>query len=187
MKVVIIGKTHQNILQSKKMENLIDSFDKIIRLGQFVISGYEETCRKHATDVCITRWGKYTKITPTERQHISDIWFSSSYTTKTKYSDRYYSGAEHACNLAEYNITNERYIDIEDMCTELKSPDLTLGTASILMAQKYLSEYDIYITGYCLDMTNDRLNGKYWDMQITQWNDNHNLLTETMYIRRFNK
>jgi hypothetical protein len=180
MKVVIIGNS-SNILQSKN-GNLIDSFDKIIRLGQFVISGYEEHVGTR-TDVCITRWGKYTKITPTERQHIGDIWFPHP-VPPNKYSDRYYSGAEHACNLAEYNITNERYIDIEDMCAELKSPDLTLGTASILMAQKYLSEYDMYITGYCLDMTDDRLKGKYWDTQITQWNDNHNLLTETMYIRR---
>ena len=145
MKAIIVGNS-SNILESKN-GTLIDSFDKIIRLGQFVISGYEDQVGTR-TDICITRWGKYTKITSTDRQQIGDVWFPHP-EPPNKFSDRYYSGAEHACNLAEYSITNEKYIEIGDMCTELKSPDLTLGTASILMAQKYLSEYDIYNGNVC--------------------------------------
>ena len=180
MKVIIIGNS-SSILESKNGK-LIDSFDIVIRLGQFVISGHE----KHVgtrTDICITRWGKYTKIDPTERDSISCIWFPHP-VPPNKFSDRYYSGAEHACNLQEYNITNEKYIDIENICTELKTPDITLGTAGILMCRKYLLDYKIYITGYSLNMSDKRFEGKYWDTNIKQWNDNHNLLTETMYIRR---
>ena len=180
MKAIVVGNS-SSVLDAKN-GNLIDSFDKVIRLGKFVISGYEDYVGTR-TDICITRWGKYINIDPVERDTIGDVWFPHP-EPPNKFSDRYGSAAEDACNLQEYNITNEKYIDIQDMCTELKTPDITLGTAGVMMAGEYLPTYKLYITGYSLDMSDTRFSGKYWDTDIKQWNDNHNILTETMHIRR---
>ena len=181
MKAIVVG-NNPDILESN-LGKKIDSFDVVIRLGAFKLRGYEAHVGSRV-DVCMCRWRKFFAIDSQTKRQIQSLWFPYPKPPSSSCNIEI-SSEEHFNNLNHYNISDVDYMPQElyfNTIERLQCKSLTLGLAAILLA---LAKHDsVSIIGIGTSLDDQRLRGKYWNPSEAQWNVQHNLVSECIYIQR---
>lgn len=153
-KKVVIVCNGESVLQ-KKNGKLIDSFDRVIRLGKYTIKGYEDWVGSK-DDIAIIRDWQTCKVSKDV-----EIW-SPPVLLKNE------------SLLSDKTLTNKEYFDVKN---ELGVEIPTTGIIAYFMAKKHLPGYNIYYTG--LDFLKG---GWYWksDHKHFDFASEHNIAHEPL-------
>jgi len=180
MNIAIIG-NGECALNSKNGE-FIDSCDLVVRLGNFIIQGYEKYIGTK-TDIYVARWFKSKSRPSSFFSPLKEIWIPRTYETREENYDNL---------IKEYNIKNKiKYIPkeltfqykaqypfrlIKETVSSRGNKELHCclpdsGIVAIDMAKYYYNNSKIYIAGY-----DNCTTGYYWERGITLDNPGADLL-----------
>lgn len=178
MKTIIVGNSPQ-LLQVSRGKN-IDSFDIVIRTGNFILNGFEQYTGEK-TSIWCNRWCKMLDQTSTDNilHDVSQVWLSDIDQREfTQEPDEYINHVNKKIQV--------KYFSRDLLTSDLRDYEPTLGLISILMARDMYSECDLYITGFGLDITSGDFIGTYWDQKYTRRTkeSNHSFLRESILIKR---
>ena len=163
MKVVVIG-NGENVLHHKHGK-FIDSCDRVIRINQFVINGYEEHIGSKL-DIYCAKWHKIVHRDRAFLHRHNAFWFPHPKppTAWGALGGTYPITSEaHQSSVNKFELGDKdlRFLDDSTrlfLDKAFKSHTPSIGAIAIAMSQYFFPEAELYITGFdCMQ------SGWYWD------------------------
>lgn len=161
MNAIVVG--NANSLLKVKNGNIINTFDKVIRLNKFIIKGYEDYVGDK-TDIYCSKWLNMS-YNINVINSVDTIWLPypkppSWWTTKGNFKE--ITQEQHNLYVKQYNLKNISYlnkdkaIEIEKIFKNTCQP--STGLIALMIAIQELKDHNIYYTGFDNFST-----GWYWD------------------------
>lgn len=167
MNAIIVG--NASSMLNHKNGNIINKFDKVIRLNKFVISGFEEYVGTK-TDIYCSKWLNMSYNLNIVNL-VANIWLPYPKPPRwwnTNGNFKEISQEQHDKYIQEFNIKHVSYLnddktkEMEEVFKNICQP--STGLIALMMATQELPNYKLYYTGFDNFST-----GWYWDV-------NHNCI-----------
>ena len=178
MRIIVIGNSPQLLLAAKGRD--IDSFDVVIRTGNFILDGFKQYTGTK-TSIWCNRWCKMMDHPSTGDilSDVSQVWLSDI--DQREFDQQPVEYVSHVNKK-----TQVRYFSKQLLTANLHEYEPTLGMIGVLMALNIYSQHDVSITGFGVDITSSNFVGTYWNQQYNRRTkeSHHSFLRESILLKK---